>query len=98
MTLKPGLTQKMQSLPRTEAKSNVRRFTDKVIYELSTPGVQSVNDIFISRTENGYEIKALGRTKVYVNNLQINLPITKFSIKSGKLVIEFKLEEEASLL
>ena len=51
---------KMSSLPRAKAKANVKRVGGKVFYELSTPGVSSAQDIFISKIESGYEIKAIG--------------------------------------
>ena len=62
---------------------------DKVVYELNTPGVQSVEDIFISKLESGYEVKALGSKKVYVNSIPVNLPISKYSILDNKLFVEF---------
>jgi len=85
---------RMTKLPRGEAKTDVRRLSDKVIYELSTPGVDSVDDIFVSKVESGYEIKAVGKKKVYFNSLQINLPLKKYSIKDNKLTIEFGLEQQ----
>jgi len=83
---------RMTKLPRGQAKAEVRRLSDKVVYELSTPGVETVDDIFVSKVESGYEIKALGKKKVYFNSLQINLPLKKYSIKDNKLTIEFGLE------
>jgi predicted nucleic acid-binding Zn-ribbon protein len=80
---------KMNSFPRIEAKTNVKRVGDKVVYELSTPGVSSPEDIFISKLESGYEIKALGTKKIYVNSVPITLPLRGFSIFKNKLVVEF---------
>jgi len=80
---------KISSLPKTKAKSNMKRFGDKVVYELSTPGLESVQDVFVSKLENGYEIKAIGSKKVYVNNIPINLPLRKYSIIKNKLLMEF---------
>jgi len=80
---------KMSTFPRTEAKTNVRRVGDKVVYELATSGVTSPEDIFISKLESGYEIKALGSKKIYVNKVPINLPLKGFSILKNKLIVEF---------
>jgi len=80
---------KMTSFPRAEAKTNVKRVGDKVVYELTTPGVSSPEDIFISKLESGYEIKALGTKKIYVNSVPINLPLKGFSVLKNKLVVEF---------
>ncbi len=85
---------KMGSLPRTEAKTSVKRFGDKVVYELATPGVNSANDVFVSKLESGYEIKAIGNKKIYVNSVPINLPLRKYSILKNKLLVEFVSDGE----
>ncbi len=84
--------QRMSKLPRGEAKADVRRFSDKVVYELKAPGVENVEDIFVSKLENGYEIKAIGKSKVYVNSIPVNLPLKKYSIKDKVLSVEFGLQ------
>ncbi|MDD5098487.1 MAG: zinc ribbon domain-containing protein [Candidatus Pacebacteria bacterium] len=86
--------QKMSGLPRIEAKTNIRRFSDKIVYEMSTPGLESVRDVFISKLESGYEIKAIGSKKVYVNSLPINLPLQGYAIENGRLFVEFKTQEQ----
>lgn len=91
---KPKLDEKqierMTALPREKAKTHVKRIGNKVIYELSTPGVVSADDVFVSKLESGYEIKAIGDKKVYVNSVPINLPLRSYSIGKNKLFIEFK--------
>lgn len=84
---------KMSNLPRTSARTNIRRLSDKVVYELAIPGIESTNDVFISKLETGYEIKAIGKKKVYVNSLPIDLPMKGFSILDNKLLVEFKLQK-----
>lgn len=83
---------RMTKLPRSEAKTDVRRFSDKVVYELTAPGVEDVNDVFVSKLESGYEVKAIGRKKVYVNSLQVGLPLKRYFVKDNLLTIEFGLE------
>jgi hypothetical protein len=80
---------RMGSLPRIKAKASVKRLGDRVVYELATPGVTSPQDVFVSKLENGYEIKAIGDKKVYVNSVPINLPLRKYSILKNKLLMEF---------
>ena len=53
-----------------------------------------MDDIFVSKVESGYEVKAVGKKKVYFNSLQINLPLKKYSVKDNKLTIEFGLEQQ----
>ena len=64
--------EKMSFLPRTQAKSKMKRMGDKIIYELDTPGILSPQDIFISKLESGYEIKAISEKQDYVNILHQN--------------------------
>lgn len=80
---------KITSFPKEKAKTNVKRIGDKVVYELSTPGVISPEDVFVSKLESGYEIKAIGNKKIYVNSIPVNLPIRKYSIVNNKLFVEF---------
>lgn len=84
---------KLSSLPRTTAKTKIKRLSDKVIYELAAPGIESPEDIFISKLENGYEIKAIGKKKIYTNSLSIDLPIRGFSLTDNKILVEFKTEK-----
>ncbi len=89
----PKLTEKqiakMGKLPRAEAQSNVRRLADKVVYELKATGISSLDDIFVTKLENGYEVKAIGKTKVYVNTLPVELPLKGYGINKEGLIVEF---------
>lgn len=80
---------KMSSFPRTEAKTKVRRLSNSIVYEMAAPGIESIKDIFISKLESGYEIKAIGKNKVYTNTIPVTLPIKRYSIDPEKLYIEF---------
>ncbi len=88
-TINNEQTKKMSALPREKAKTSVKRFGDKIIYELSIPGVESPQDIFISKLESGYEVKAIGNKKIYVNSIPLNLPLRRYSIDNNKLSVEF---------
>lgn len=89
----PGVTQeamqRMRGLPRVDAKSSVRRIGDKVVYELKAPGVQSVNDVFVAKLASGYEVKAIGKNKVYVSSLPVELPLKSYSVEKEGLTLEF---------
>ena len=84
--------QRMSKLPRIEAKADVRRFSDKIVYELKAPGIYSVDDVFVSKLESGYEVKAIGKKKVYVNSIPVNLPLKGYSINEKGLNVEFGLQ------
>jgi hypothetical protein len=92
-TINEKQIQQISTLPKAKAKSNVKRIGDKVIYELSIPGVKSPQDVFISKLESGYEIKAIGSKKVYINSVPINLPLKRFSVLKNKLQVEFLHQE-----
>ena len=81
--------EKISKLPKANAKTNMKRLGDKIIYDLHAPGIESIKDIFVSKLESGYEIKALAKNKVYVNSLPVNLPISSFTLTNEKLSIEF---------
>lgn len=80
---------KFASLPRSTAEAKVRRLGDKLVYELVIPGIVSPDDIFISKLESGYEIKAIADKKIYVNSIPVNLPIRGVAINSDRLFVEF---------
>lgn len=79
---------KISSLPKAEPLTNMRRFADKVIYEIKIPGVKSIDDVSIIQFENSIEIKALAKDKVYFKIIPLNLPVTDYNLSKGKLVLE----------
>ncbi len=91
-TLTAEQLEKISSLPRVEAKTDIKRFSKKVIFELNAPGIESIDDVLLSKVESGYEIKAIGKKKIYVNNIPINLPLRSYSIEKDKVLFEFKTE------
>jgi len=76
------------SLPKEEPKTNLKRFGDKIIYEIEMPEVKSFEDILINYLENSIEIKAVGKTKAYSKIIPINMPIVSQNLSQGKLVLE----------
>ena len=84
---------KFSKLPKNEPKTNVRRFSDKVIYEINIPGVKSIKDISITKLEDNIEIKAIAKDKAYNKLIPINFPITDYNFSRGKLVLELDSKE-----
>jgi len=80
----------MSSLPKEEPETNIRRLSNKVIYEINMPEVKSIKDISIIKLENSIEIKALGKKKVYFKLIPINLPIADFNLDNGRLILELE--------
>lgn len=83
---------RMAGVPRVEAKTDIRRLSDKVVYEMKASDISSINDIFVSKVESGYEVKAIGKNKVYVNSLQVDLPLKSYALTEKGVSLEFGLQ------
>lgn len=79
---------KRKALPKKEAEASVRRMSNKLIYEISLPGVKSMNNILINKLENGIEIRAFSEDTSYFKILPVNLPIVNYGFDKNKLVLE----------
>jgi hypothetical protein len=79
-------------LPRKEAKTKLTRTADKIVYELDTPGLESINNILVNKLEDSIEVKAYTQKAVYFKTIQIKLPLIKYAIKEDKLFLEFKTQ------
>jgi len=81
---------KFSELPKKEPKTSIKRFSDKIIYEIEMPGVKSINDIFMNQLENSIEIKALSKEQAYYKLIPISLPVMDYELSEGKLVLELE--------
>jgi len=82
---------RISKLPKEEPGTSVRRLSNKVIYEIDLPGVKE-EDIIINQLQNSIEIKAFTKDKAFFKLIPVSLPITNYSLKKGKLVLELKPE------
>ena len=83
---------KFANLKKEEPKTEIRRLSNKVIYEIELPGVKSMEDISILKLENGIEIKAISKNKAYVKTIPINLPIEGYNLSEEKLILELGIK------
>lgn len=81
---------KLSKLPRKEPTTNVKRFADKLIYEIKVPGVKSIKDVSIVQLENSIEVKAISKTKVYSKLIPLSLPIINYRLEENILVLELE--------
>lgn len=81
--------EEISRLPKEEAKTTVRRLTDRIIYELDIPGVNK-EDIIVTRLQNSIEIKAFSKDKAFFKLIPVSLPILNSKLEEGKLVLELK--------
>ena len=86
-------SKKFVGLPKEEPRTDIRRFSNRVIYEIQMPGVKSMKDVSIIQLENSIEIKALAKNKVYSKLIPINLPIRDYNLEKGKLVLELEAKD-----
>lgn len=81
---------KYSQLPKKEPESRLRRLAGRIIYELEVPGVKSIDDILINQLENSIEIKALSDKEIYLKNINVKLPVMRYSLRNGILILEFQ--------
>tara|TARA_B100001971_G_C17947711_1_gene410952 strand:+ start:21 stop:644 length:624 start_codon:yes stop_codon:yes gene_type:complete len=79
-----------EKLKRTDAKSRVRRLSDRIIYEINVPGVMSENNVVITKLEEGIEIRAYSKDKCYVKVIPLKVEILGWYLKSDILFVELK--------
>lgn len=82
--------EKYSKFPRKEPIAKIRRFSDKIVYEISLPGVKNKEDVIINKLQNSIEIKALSKDKVYFKLIPLALPIKNYSVNKEKLILELK--------
>ncbi|MBU2562543.1 MAG: zinc ribbon domain-containing protein [Nanoarchaeota archaeon] len=84
---------KMAKLPKQEPKTNIRRFSNRVVYEINMPEVKSLNDISIIQLESSIEVKAVGKNKAYLKLIPISMPISDYKFSKGKLTLELETKD-----
>lgn len=77
-------------LPKTEPKTDIRRLSKKMLYELEMPDVKGINDIMVSKLENSVEIRAVGKKMAYFKIIPLELELLKYDFEDGKLILEFR--------
>ena len=77
-------------LPREEVESRVRRLSDRIIYEMDTPGVKRKKDIVLTKLASGLEIKAYSRDKCYVKFIPLTVEVIEYSVEKDKVFVELK--------
>jgi len=79
---------KLAKLPKKEAKTEVRRLSNKIIYQIDLPGIKNLKDIIINKLENSIEIKAFSKENAYFKLIPVNLPILDYKLEDNKLILE----------
>ena len=82
--------ERRSKLPKEEAESNVRRLSDRIVYEISVPGVTSGKDVLITKLEDSIEIKAYSKNKCFCKTIPLKVEIIGYYVKDDKLFLELK--------
>lgn len=83
---------RFSKLEKQEPKTSIKRLSNRLIYEIEMPEVQSLKDISIIRLESSIEIRAIGKTKAYFKKISLNMPIINYIFDEEKLVLEFAVK------
>ena len=90
MQISEEKSKKIAKLPRKEPKTIMKRLSGKLVYELKVPGVKDIQDVLINQLENSIEVKAIAPKVVYSKTININLPVLRYSLIKGILILEFQ--------
>lgn len=77
-------------LPRHEPETKIRRMADKLVYEISLPGVRDEKDIAINKLQNSIEVKAFSKDKAYFKLIPLAFPLKSWKLDKERLVLELK--------
>lgn len=78
----------IRNLKKLEPKTEIRRLSDRLIYDLEMPGVKTLEDVSITNLENSIEIKAIAKKEYYYKIIEINFPIIDYSLNNEILTLE----------
>lgn len=81
---------KFVNFPKKEPTTEVRRLSNRIIYEVSLPGVKSMSDIMMNKLENSIEIKAVGKNISWSKLIPLGQMIN-YKLLKEKLILEFKI-------
>lgn len=81
---------KISKLPKQEPETSVRRLTDKIVYEISLPGVKNKKNVFINKLQNSIEIRAFSDKHAYFKLIPVSLSIKNWFVEKEKLILELK--------
>lgn len=82
--------EKYSQLNKEEPATKVRRFNNKLVYEITLPEVSDDN-LSITKFENSIEVKAFSDNKAFFKLIPLSLPIIGSELKEGVLNLELKI-------
>ncbi len=85
---------KFSELKNIPPKTEIRRLSDRLIYEIKIPEVNSIKDISIIKLQNTVEVKAISENFSYFKSIQINFPIIEIYFEKEILTLEFDTAQQ----
>lgn len=76
------------ALEKVSPKTNLKRLSDRVIYEVSLPGVKSLDNVSIVKLESSIEIKAVSRSQAYEKIIPVGMNLDNYYLDNETLVLE----------
>lgn len=77
-------------LPKKNPETNIKRFSDKINYEITVPGLKTLENIALKKLEESVEIKAIGNDCSYFKSIPLKLKLKNYSIEGEKIILEFE--------
>ncbi len=84
---------KFAKMKKIEPSANVRRLSNKVIYEIEVPGVESIKNVSVIKLENSIEIRAITKDKAYKKIISIDLPLRRYRLDKETLILELGVKD-----
>jgi len=84
--------EKFSALPQQEPTVEIKRLSDSIICEISTPGVKTLEDVSIVQLNNSIEIKAMSNDKAYSKTIKLGLPLLAAQLDKDKLILELQAQ------
>jgi len=81
-------------LKNISPKTEIRRLSDRLIYEIKIPEVNSIKDVSIIKLQNTLEVKAISENFSYFKSIQINFPILEIYFEKEILTLEFDTNQQ----
>ena len=82
--------EKISKLPKQEPEKTVRRLTDRIIYEISLPGVKDDKNLFIEKLQNSIEVRAFSDKQAYFKLIPVPFLIKNWKLEKEKLILELR--------
>jgi len=81
---------KFSQLPKQEPETTVRRLTDRIIYELSLPGVKNEKNVFIDKLQKSIEVRAFSDKQAYFKLIPVPFSVKNWRLEKERLILELK--------